>query len=87
MGGNYDVGFKIFEKQEHEGNNMQIGMECDNVDSVGRGTRSKERILHNIVWEVRARIMAKGRFKKKNENLEICSGWGLPDKNSLKIGE
>jgi hypothetical protein len=63
---------------------MQIGMECD---SVGRGMRSKERILHNIVWEVRARITAKGRFKKKNENLEICSGWGLPDKNSLKIGE
>lgn len=22
----------------------------------------------------------KGRFKKKNENLEKCCGWGLPDK-------
>jgi hypothetical protein len=67
---------------------MQIGMECDSVsywrkrnnNKHGNQLRLEERILQSIIWEVRIRIMAKGRFEKTNENLEICCSWGLPDK-------
>jgi hypothetical protein len=58
-----------------------------NESNMRTSLRSKERILNYIIWDVRARIMAKGRFKTTNENVEICCGWGLPDKNYLKIGE
>jgi hypothetical protein len=32
----------------------------------------EEKIVQDIIWEVRTQIMAKERFKKTQENLELC---------------
>jgi hypothetical protein len=31
-----------------------------------------------ILWEIRARVVGKGKFPKNEENLGLCSLWNLP---------
>jgi hypothetical protein len=35
-------------------------------------------MLHKICWEVRTRIMWKGKFKGNGENVAICASWDIP---------
>jgi hypothetical protein len=46
----------------------------------GNTPKSLEAIIARIRWEIRARIMAKGRFKESDANLEICQMWNLSRK-------
>jgi hypothetical protein len=39
--------------------------------------RTEEAILKQIRWDVRSRVMAKGRFKCSGTNLEIIHRWNL----------
>jgi hypothetical protein len=39
---------------------------------------TKEQILKKTLWEVRARIVGKGKFPKTRENLSLVSLWNLP---------
>jgi hypothetical protein len=38
---------------------------------------SEEQILKKIVWEVRTRIVGKGKFPSTRENTLLCSLWNL----------
>jgi hypothetical protein len=38
----------------------------------GNKLKSEEKVVQNITWEVRARIMAKGRFKRTKGNSQLC---------------
>jgi hypothetical protein len=40
--------------------------------------KSEEQLLKKILWEIRARVVGKGKFPKNKENLELCSLWNLP---------
>lgn len=44
----------------------------------GRHLSSEEKMLQKICWEVRTRIMEKGKFKKNDENVAICNRWSIP---------
>jgi hypothetical protein len=44
----------------------------------GNQPKTEEEIVKRITWEIRARMIAKGRFKRSMENLELCSRWNLP---------
>jgi hypothetical protein len=39
---------------------------------------SKEQLLKKILWEIRAKVVGKGKFPKNEENLGLCSLWNLP---------
>jgi hypothetical protein len=39
---------------------------------------TEEQILKKILWEVRARIVGKGKFPKTRENLSLVLLWNLP---------
>lgn len=41
--------------------------------------RTEEQILKEIDWEIRSQVMAIGRFKKLEENKELCCNWGIQD--------
>lgn len=34
-------------------------------------------MLQKIAWEVRCRIMGKGKFKGNVENVAVCNNWGI----------
>jgi hypothetical protein len=34
--------------------------------------------INLIIWQIRARMIAKGRFKRRMENLELSRTWNLP---------
>jgi hypothetical protein len=57
MGGNYEVWFKSLEKQEHEGKNIQTGLECNN-DNIWKG----ELYLFFITFEKRNLNFKKCQF-------------------------
>jgi hypothetical protein len=44
----------------------------------GNQPRTEEEIVKSITWEIRARMMAKCRFKRSIENMELCRSWNLP---------
>jgi hypothetical protein len=39
--------------------------------------KMKEQILRAIFWEVRFRILGKGKFKKNKENEALCAVWNI----------
>jgi hypothetical protein len=39
---------------------------------------TEEQILKKILWEVRARVIGKGKFPKTRDNLSLVSSWNLP---------
>jgi hypothetical protein len=39
---------------------------------------SEEQLLKKILWEIRAKVVGKGKFPKNEENLGLCSLWNLP---------
>lgn len=41
----------------------------------GNQPRAEENVGQNDVWEVRNRIMGKGKFKKNDVDVVICSNW------------
>jgi hypothetical protein len=43
----------------------------------GKILSSEEHIVEKIKWDVRARIMSKGPYKKSKENLQLASLWNL----------
>jgi hypothetical protein len=45
---------------------------------LGNQPRTEEEIVKRIIWEIRARMIAKGRFKRSMTNLELCRSWNLP---------
>lgn len=51
-----------------------------NVIKYGNQIRSAERIVRQIKWEVRSRVMAKRKFGRTEEIEKLCRGWGIPDK-------
>ncbi|GLT71182.1 hypothetical protein SLA2020_432160 [Shorea laevis] len=40
--------------------------------------KTEEQLLKAIVWEVRSRILGKGKFRMSRENLLLCQAWNLP---------
>lgn len=38
---------------------------------------TEDQILKVIIWEVRSRILGKGRFNKSLENFRLCQNWNL----------
>ena len=38
----------------------------------------EEQILKRVLWEMRTRIVGKGKFPKTRENLVLASLWNLP---------
>jgi hypothetical protein len=40
--------------------------------------KTEEQILKIIVWEVRYRLLGRGRFKKTRANLILCQNWNIP---------
>lgn len=51
-----------------------------NRNEIEHGSRPKteEKILQTIIlWEVKARIWGRGRFRKAVENVGICCNWGI----------
>jgi hypothetical protein len=43
----------------------------------GNSLSSEEHIVAKIKWDVRARIMSKGSYKKSVENMQLASLWNL----------
>jgi hypothetical protein len=43
----------------------------------GGQPKTEEQILKVIFWEVRSRILGKGRFKKSRGNFVLCQNWNL----------
>ena len=41
----------------------------------GNRINLEEKVLQKICWELRSRIVGKGKFKATNENVAICSSW------------
>ncbi|XP_059442158.1 uncharacterized protein LOC132174537 [Corylus avellana] len=39
--------------------------------------KTEEQLLKKILWEIRTRVVGKGRFPKNKENLVFCSLWNL----------
>jgi hypothetical protein len=56
-----------------------LRMQRNNIKH-GNQPRTEEKIVKRITWEIRARMIAKGRFKMSMENLELCNRWNLPRK-------
>lgn len=44
----------------------------------GNNMISEEKLLQKICWEMRTRIIGKGKFKKNEENEAICNSWSIP---------
>lgn len=38
----------------------------------------EEKMVQRISWEVRSRIMWKGKFKSSGENVALCANWDIP---------
>jgi hypothetical protein len=43
----------------------------------GNTPRTEEALVANILWEVRSRVLAKGKFKNLNKNLVLVYRWNL----------
>jgi len=43
----------------------------------GNTSRTEDVVVKNIRWEVRARVMAKGRFKRAAQNEKLAKLWNL----------
>ncbi|XP_062161853.1 uncharacterized protein LOC133868855 [Alnus glutinosa] len=43
----------------------------------GNTPRTEEVVVKNIRWEVRTRVMAKGRFKRSTQNERLAKLWNL----------
>lgn len=39
--------------------------------------KTEEKILQTFIWEVKARILERGRLRKKVKNVGICCNWGI----------
>lgn len=39
---------------------------------------SEEKLVQRICWEVRSRILWKGRFKNNDLNKALCARWNIP---------
>ncbi len=52
-------------------------MEARNYLHHGNSPRSEEAILVQIMWEVRGRVLAKGRFKNFSKDLSLVYRWNL----------
>ncbi|GLT57397.1 hypothetical protein SLA2020_303720 [Shorea laevis] len=44
----------------------------------GNPIKTEERIVKQIVWQVRNKIMSRGNFGLSRENVDICHNWNLP---------
>lgn len=36
-------------------------------------------VLWQVKWEIRSRVIAKGRFRKTSENIVLCNNWDIVD--------
>jgi hypothetical protein len=36
-------------------------------------------ILKKIIWEVRTRILGKGRYQRNVENVTLCRNWNMDE--------
>lgn len=43
----------------------------------GNQLLTEEKLVQKIRWEVRTRLMSKGRFPRSKENDELCKNWDL----------
>jgi hypothetical protein len=34
-------------------------------------------VLQEVVWDVKNRIRGRGKFKKNDVNVDLCSNWGI----------
>jgi hypothetical protein len=41
--------------------------------------KTEDQIMKQVIWEVRTRIVGKGKFQKTRENLLLCQAWNLPN--------
>ena len=41
----------------------------------GNQIKTKEKLLQSFTWEIRDRIMARGKFNKTQGNIELCRSW------------
>lgn len=45
----------------------------------GNLIKTKERTVKQITWEIRSRIMSRGKFSLTRKNVELCNRRNLPD--------
>ncbi len=43
----------------------------------GKAPKTEEKLLLDVVWDVKYRIRSKGTYKKSDLNVKICTNWGL----------
>lgn len=74
------------ERKEDESCLMQNVVGSDNLSPVetnylkfGNRIKTEEKLLQSITCEIRGRITARGRFKKTQENIELCRSWGISE--------
>jgi hypothetical protein len=48
-----------------------------NVIKHGGAPSTEEHIVESVRWEVRSRILAIGKFRKNQGNLELCFAWNI----------
>jgi hypothetical protein len=49
----------------------------------GNLLKTQERIAKQTTWEIRSRIMSRGKFSLTRDKVELCNRWKLPE-NLLK---
>jgi len=45
----------------------------------GNHPKTEEQLMQKIFWEVRTRVLGKGRFKKITENMDLCRNWSTKE--------
>jgi hypothetical protein len=38
---------------------------------------NETKVVARIKWEVRAKVIATGKFKRTRENIALCDSWGI----------
>jgi hypothetical protein len=41
-------------------------------------SKTEDQLMKLIIWEVRSRILGRGRFKGSHENAMLCQNWNIP---------
>lgn len=43
----------------------------------GNQLLTEEKLVQKLRWEVRTRVMSKGKFPRSKENYDLCKSWDL----------
>ncbi len=81
------AGSRLLSKNREQAPSLHhyLDLECNNVLLIKyrndlrheNQPKAEERVLQEVVWGVRNKLRGKGKFKKNNVNVEICSNLGI----------